>query len=78
MDIGSERMVLSLLRVISDRKEWARVQRPMTRELLHGVKNSVAVIQSLVSLTAPPRRLRAQGINAGQLTASAAGAMTVS
>ncbi|MFN3889081.1 MAG: PAS domain S-box protein [Beijerinckiaceae bacterium] len=53
MDIDGERMVLSLVRDISERREWARVQRLMTRELLHRVKNSVAVIQSLVRLTAP-------------------------
>ena len=51
--IDGEKLVLSLIRDISDRKEWARVQRLMTRELLHRVKNSVAVIQSLVRLTAP-------------------------
>lgn len=53
MEIDGERMALSLVRDISERKEWARVQRLMTRELLHRVKNSVAVIQSLVRLTAP-------------------------
>lgn len=53
MEIDGESMALSLVRDISERKEWARVQRLMTRELLHRVKNSVAVIQSLVRLTAP-------------------------
>lgn len=53
MVIDGENMVLSLVRDISERNEWARVQRLMTRELLHRVKNSVAVIQSLVRLTAP-------------------------
>jgi PAS domain S-box-containing protein len=56
MVIDGERMVLSLVRDISERNEWARVQRLMTRELLHRVKNSVAVIQSLVRLTAPRAR----------------------
>jgi PAS domain S-box-containing protein len=51
--IEGEKLILSLIRDISDRKEWASVQRLMTRELLHRVKNSVAVIQSLVRLTAP-------------------------
>ena len=51
--IDGEKLILSLIRDVSDRKEWARVQRLMTRELLHRVKNSVAVIQSLVRLTAP-------------------------
>ena len=53
MQLEGERLVLSLVRDVSERKEWARVQRLMTRELLHRVKNSVAVIQSLVRLTAP-------------------------
>ena len=56
MEIDGERMILSLVRDISERREWARVQRLMTRELLHRVKNSVAVIQSLVRLTAPRAR----------------------
>ena len=56
MSMDGERMVLSLVRDISERREWARVQRLMTRELLHRVKNSVAVIQSLVRLTAPRAR----------------------
>ncbi len=56
MEINGERMILSLVRDISERREWARVQRLMTRELLHRVKNSVAVIQSLVRLTAPRAR----------------------
>ncbi|MBX9757278.1 MAG: PAS domain S-box protein, partial [Beijerinckiaceae bacterium] len=56
MTIDGERMILSLVRDISERNEWARVQRLMTRELLHRVKNSVAVIQSLVRLTAPRAR----------------------
>ncbi len=56
MVIDGERMILSLVRDISERNEWARVQRLMTRELLHRVKNSVAVIQSLVRLTAPRAR----------------------
>lgn len=56
MTMDGERMVLSLVRDISERREWARVQRLMTRELLHRVKNSVAVIQSLVRLTAPRAR----------------------
>ncbi|MDP2356714.1 MAG: PAS domain S-box protein [Beijerinckiaceae bacterium] len=56
MTMDGELMVLSLVRDISERREWARVQRLMTRELLHRVKNSVAVIQSLVRLTAPRAR----------------------
>jgi len=56
MVIDGERLILSLVRDVSERKEWARVQRLMTRELLHRVKNSVAVIQSLVRLTAPRAR----------------------
>lgn len=74
MDIDGERMVLSLVRDISERKEWARVQRLMTRELLHRVKNSVAVIQSLVRLTAPRARSLEEFVASlsGRLSAMAA------
>ncbi len=74
MVMDGERMVLSLVRDISERREWARVQRLMTRELLHRVKNSVAVIQSLVRLTAPRARSMDEFVASlsGRLSAMAA------
>lgn len=74
MVMDGERMVLSLVRDISERREWARVQRLMTRELLHRVKNSVAVIQSLVRLTAPRARSMEEFVASlsGRLSAMAA------
>jgi PAS domain S-box-containing protein len=74
MQIDGEHMVLSLVRDVSERKEWARVQRLMTRELLHRVKNSVAVIQSLVRLTAPRARSLEEFVASlsGRLSAMAA------
>ncbi|MDB5571887.1 MAG: chemotaxis protein [Hyphomicrobiales bacterium] len=72
--VEGETLILSLVRDISERKEWARVQRLMTRELLHRVKNSVAVIQSLVRLTAPRTRSLEEFVASlsGRLSAMAA------
>src|SRR5260370_2465314 len=44
----------SIIRDITERKRWEERQRLMTRELVHRVKNSFAVIQSIVRQTQRP------------------------
>jgi two-component system CheB/CheR fusion protein len=64
----------SIVRDITDRREWEERQRLMARELVHRVKNSFAVIQSIVRQTqrsTPDPQSFAQAIN-GRLAAMAA------
>ncbi len=48
MQLDGERLCSASCGMCPSARNGARVQRLMTRELLHRVKNSVAVIQSLV------------------------------
>ena len=64
----------SIIRDITDRRQWEERQKLMARELVHRVKNSFAVVQSIVRQTqrsTPDPEAFAQAFS-GRLAAMAA------
>lgn len=72
--IDGRRLVLENTRDISERKTWERQQQLLLRELVHRVKNTLAVVQSIASQTLRNTRTREDFVErfTGRLAALAA------